>query len=119
SYARQTCRQGQLMLNVFFQAEDGIRAATVTGVQTCALGCAPPHLPAQGVSRPPTAPVARAARSRLLAGGHLRAAPRRSVGAGRHDSDPTAWLCAGQGWSGGDPAAVFGAPSRARPRLQP
>src|ERR1700737_3263561 len=103
----------------YLMAEDIRRALLMVEGGRREPGCAPPHLPAQGVSRPPTAPVARAARSRLLAGGHLRAAPRRSVGAGGHDCDPTARLCAGQGWSGGDPAAVFGAPSRARPRLQP
>src|SRR5256886_5084107 len=31
------CVQGELSLFFFFQAEDGIRDLTVTGVQTCAL----------------------------------------------------------------------------------
>src|SRR5207248_8877497 len=30
-------RQGGILLDFFFQAEDGIRGRTVTGVQTCAL----------------------------------------------------------------------------------
>src|SRR3989337_1858094 len=35
-YVRRA-RQGYLTVVFFFQAEDGIRDATVTGVQTCAL----------------------------------------------------------------------------------
>src|SRR5207245_3694398 len=36
----------------FFQAEDGIRDATVTGVQTCALPISPPPRPPAGHGRP-------------------------------------------------------------------
>src|SRR5208282_440738 len=32
----------------FFQAEDGIRDATVTGVQTCALPISDAHIPGRG-----------------------------------------------------------------------
>src|SRR5437879_12679042 len=47
----------------FFQAEDGIRYTSVTGVQTCALPISPssgPHLPARARRTGPTpAPSAR------------------------------------------------------------
>src|SRR5205085_5599107 len=33
----QGCSRGELSRDFFFQAEDGIRDLTVTGVQTCAL----------------------------------------------------------------------------------
>src|SRR5207245_5614865 len=36
----------------FFQAEDGIRAATVTGVQTCALPICTPSAPERQYGRP-------------------------------------------------------------------
>src|SRR5438309_1061608 len=32
-----SCKRNFLLSNFFFQAEDGIRGGTVTGVQTCAL----------------------------------------------------------------------------------
>ena len=51
--------------------------------------------------------------------GDLRSAARRSFGARRHDCDPAVRLCAGRKWIGRDLAALFGAPGRARPRLQP
>src|SRR2546430_11463387 len=52
-----------MVMDVFFQAEDGIRDLTVTGVQTCALPiyapeCRGPHLPVSEADvlpcRPPT-----------------------------------------------------------------
>src|SRR2546430_7478946 len=72
----------------FFQAEDGIRDLTVTGVQTCALPIsAPRRAGAAGrsrrapASRPPAprAAASRAARDRHRAGGRSRrtAAPAR------------------------------------------
>src|SRR4051795_13056106 len=37
-----------LLSSFFFQAEDGIRDESVTGVQTCALPISPPTFPAPG-----------------------------------------------------------------------
>src|SRR5689334_23431263 len=48
----------------FFQAEDGIRAGTVTGVQTCALPISPPRR-----RRPP---ATRSATTGVLVGGRRR-----------------------------------------------
>src|SRR5207248_8557297 len=49
----------------FFQAEDGIRDRTVTGVQTCALPiCRRPHTRREARSRPAPAPRPQRARSR-------------------------------------------------------
>src|SRR5205085_3339661 len=48
-YQRQTCQQVQP--NFFFQAEDGIRDLTVTGVQTCALPISAPRDPSSRVRR--------------------------------------------------------------------
>src|SRR5205823_12069388 len=50
----------------FYQAEDGIRAKLVTGVQTCALQISV-HSPPQPPLEPP------------LRGGELRSAPRRTA----------------------------------------
>src|SRR5207245_5666212 len=45
-----------LIFFFFFQAEDGIRDATVTGVQTCALPiCQAPQVPAADLRRRPLA----------------------------------------------------------------
>src|SRR5437867_9571533 len=49
----------------FFQAEDGIRDRTVTGVQTCALPICPPaaaRFAARGGARPPAGTAARSPR---------------------------------------------------------
>src|SRR2546427_4650737 len=57
----------------FFQAEDGIRDLTVTGVQTCALPIfrprspAPPGSPGPGSSTPPTPAGGPTRRPRALA----------------------------------------------------
>src|SRR5271165_1697647 len=83
------------------------------------LGGAPSDVPAQRVSQPPGAAVARPARRGLCAGGDLRVAGRRGSDAGRGASDPPARLCTGQVRIGRDLAALFGAPGRTRPRLQP
>src|SRR5438094_3174971 len=40
------------VLGFFFQAEDGIRDRTVTGVQTCALPIWPPRAPCTPTCRP-------------------------------------------------------------------
>ena len=82
-------------------------------------GGASPDVPAQRVSQPPGAAVARPARRGLLAGGDLRVAARRGGDAGRRDRDPAARPCTGRERVGRDLAALFGAPGRARPRLQP
>src|SRR2546430_9875564 len=50
----------------FFQAEDGIRDLTVTGVQTCALPICFPSRPRRRVARPP------AAHSKILGAPALR-----------------------------------------------
>src|SRR5207245_7027496 len=49
------CRFGCSFMFFFFQAEDGIRAATVTGVQTCALPISA-HSPALTGDVAPLAP---------------------------------------------------------------
>src|SRR5271169_1404095 len=51
----------KILLVFFFQAEDGIRDATVTGVQTCALPIWSPGPPA-GVAPPPRPAATRSAR---------------------------------------------------------
>src|SRR2546427_298853 len=73
-------RSGRLSLFFFFQAEDGIRYLTVTGVQTCALpisicrrsvadGPVPPGVPGYAPVRPiPTNPDSA---RRLLGGRHI------------------------------------------------
>src|SRR5437867_9066078 len=43
----------------FFQAEDGIRARTVTGVQTCALPISRPEPPGSAAMRQPLTPLTR------------------------------------------------------------
>src|SRR3989475_4181325 len=50
----------------FFQAEDGIRDLTVTGVQTCALPISPAAPAAQAQARAPAAPRDWAALSRAF-----------------------------------------------------
>src|SRR5208282_32191 len=51
----------------FFQAEDGIRDATVTGVQTCALPIWPlPELPPSNAAKARQALVVRTARERNM-----------------------------------------------------
>src|SRR2546430_5023307 len=57
----------------FFQAEDGIRDLTVTGVQTCAL----PIYPFAGSNPAGSADVFRAHGGRTLEGGHFPACPGR------------------------------------------
>src|SRR2546427_13310395 len=63
----------------FFQAEDGIRDLTVTGVQTCALPISPSAAKARAIARPmpPPAPVTTTARP-----------SRRIAGSGEADGDP-------------------------------
>src|SRR6266568_9433054 len=80
--------------NVFFvfQAEDGIRDGTVTGVQTCALpisgrraggvGASHPWTGREAARPPPDPEAARAARSR----------PRRERRAGRSRPRPLLWF---------------------------
>src|SRR5260370_2765031 len=77
------------MLNFFFQAEDGIRDSSVTGVQTCALpilepgggggGCPAPLLP-RGEGGEHHAPPRLAARRRVRKG---TKEDRKSVGEGK------------------------------------
>src|SRR5687768_17632700 len=49
-----SCFSGIVRLNFFFQAEDGIRAVAVTGVQTCALPIWPALYAGSAMSRSPT-----------------------------------------------------------------
>src|SRR5207245_3676970 len=51
----EALRSRNLQVRFFFQAEDGIRDATVTGVQTCALPISPviPRSPSRWRSAPP------------------------------------------------------------------
>src|SRR2546430_12989471 len=81
------------VLSFFFQAEDGIRDLTVTGVQTCALPISPRRPARRAVRRPRRATAdrrpggGRAAADRRTpeaGGAHARAAarPERAGGAG-------------------------------------
>src|SRR2546430_11247727 len=63
----------------FFQAEDGIRDLTVTGVQTCAL---PISGPERGVPREPAAPARRRPRAVPPRGGGRAAAALRGRSGG-------------------------------------
>src|SRR2546430_16735295 len=74
----------------FFQAEDGIRDLTVTGVQTCALPISPPPSPDGGSRR---ARRASAACPRVLAPRRVRgrSSRRRARGHGRREIGRAAW----------------------------
>src|SRR2546430_10307801 len=67
-----TCRDAVHILNVyffFFQAEDGIRDLTVTGVQTCALPISRTSIRGTRRSRAPDRPCPRAGRRASAATG--------------------------------------------------
>src|SRR6266568_1003287 len=72
----------------FFQAEDGIRDGTVTGVQTCALPICPgPPAPAAAAPGPRSTPTARCA-PQPGAGPGRSARPRTSPGRPRYRPPP-------------------------------
>src|SRR2546430_10527003 len=71
----------------FFQAEDGIRDLTVTGVQTCALPISHCHLHANGPGNPDAAETRRRSEK---TGQTLRLVFRRHTGRLHHHHAPTA-----------------------------
>src|SRR5689334_25362551 len=83
-------------MSLFFQAEDGIRDGTVTGVQTCALPISPAAAPARAA-----APAARRASAAAPAPAPTArwAAPRaaRSAPAGSDDHQIGRASCRGRG----------------------
>src|SRR5689334_24145917 len=52
-YKRTLCVMFRIVSFFFFQAEDGIRDGTVTGVQTCALPISPSPRPSPGLHGAP------------------------------------------------------------------
>src|SRR3990167_4865848 len=102
----------------FFQAEDGIRDLTVTGVQTCALPISPLLPPTPSAPGPLHRPPAPTPRSR--AGGRerdgdrfgLRRPPpaRRARGA-----PPGSWLLLAAGHAQGDPLPLLAVRSGGQP----
>src|SRR6266516_6711286 len=77
--------EAEIVFFFFFQAEDGIRDRTVTGVQTCAL----PILPRVGAPRPGRGRLGRAARRARDPLGRGRADGSRRGGPGLFGAAPT------------------------------
>src|SRR2546430_1311610 len=106
--ARQDIAIGFSRSSFFFQAEDGIRDLTVTGVQTCAL----PISSRSGSTRPgpsPAAPSRSTAGSRSRPRSTSRASPRRPC---RADSRRTDCQSDCKSWVAASPTRSCSAPPR-------